>query len=405
MDMSNPAERLTIFSGGTAFNDAAKILADNHTSVTYCLPISDDGGSSAEILRHLGGPAIGDLRSRLLRLAQTGTEEQQAVLDLLQFRLPKNDADDARKTWMSIIEGVHPLWQPVTEAYKHIIRSFLLHFNTRLLQSTSVRAHTHQGEEQRPFDFCGASVGNCFFTGARLFFHSIRSAVLLWKSVAGVPADTHVLPVINCSHSVNLGCELQNGTKILGQNNISHPGEQVQKDPHLHDALPSPIQRLFYINDWQQQIEQRVDSEVITDLHASKTIVYAMGSLFTSIGACLLPKGLGACIAEHTGRKVLLLNSCSDRETTGMTALDHVKAIVNICQQDCYRPFPESAFITDMIFPEKTTVELDLERLRSAGIKCHAVACEDGTPNYELNLLVERILILHEETSNQISNS
>lgn len=37
--------------------------------VSYILPVSDDGGSTAEVLRVLGGPAIGDIRSRLLRLA------------------------------------------------------------------------------------------------------------------------------------------------------------------------------------------------------------------------------------------------------------------------------------------------------------------------------------------------
>lgn len=31
--------------------------------------IEDDGGSTMEIVRVLGGPAIGDIRSRLIRLA------------------------------------------------------------------------------------------------------------------------------------------------------------------------------------------------------------------------------------------------------------------------------------------------------------------------------------------------
>lgn len=81
-----------------------RVLADCHQAVSYCLPISDDGGSSAEILRHLGGPAIGDLRSRLLRLAQSETAEQQAVLALLQFRLPRDSAAEARREWLAIVE-------------------------------------------------------------------------------------------------------------------------------------------------------------------------------------------------------------------------------------------------------------------------------------------------------------
>lgn len=45
------------------------------TRVTYVLPVSDDGGSTAEIVRVLGGPAVGDIRSRCLRLADASDEE------------------------------------------------------------------------------------------------------------------------------------------------------------------------------------------------------------------------------------------------------------------------------------------------------------------------------------------
>ena len=43
--------------------------------VAYVLPVSDDGGSTAEIVRVLGGPAVGDIRSRCLRLADDQDEE------------------------------------------------------------------------------------------------------------------------------------------------------------------------------------------------------------------------------------------------------------------------------------------------------------------------------------------
>ena len=39
------------------------------------LPVSDDGGSTAEIVRVLGGPAVGDIRSRCLRLADDSNTE------------------------------------------------------------------------------------------------------------------------------------------------------------------------------------------------------------------------------------------------------------------------------------------------------------------------------------------
>ena len=43
------------------------------------IPVSDDGGSTAEIIRVLGGPAVGDVRSRCLRLSDESTAEARAV--------------------------------------------------------------------------------------------------------------------------------------------------------------------------------------------------------------------------------------------------------------------------------------------------------------------------------------
>ena len=55
--------------------------------VWHVLPVTDDGGSTAEIVRVLGGPAVGDIRSRLLRLAPGTTREARAVRRLLGHRL------------------------------------------------------------------------------------------------------------------------------------------------------------------------------------------------------------------------------------------------------------------------------------------------------------------------------
>ena len=43
--------------------------------MAHVLPVSDDGGSTAEIVRVLGGPAVGDIRSRCLRLADDSNAE------------------------------------------------------------------------------------------------------------------------------------------------------------------------------------------------------------------------------------------------------------------------------------------------------------------------------------------
>lgn len=58
---------LVVFSGGTAFNSISSSLHKYTPHVAHILPVSDDGGSTAEIVRVLGGPAVGDIRSRCIR--------------------------------------------------------------------------------------------------------------------------------------------------------------------------------------------------------------------------------------------------------------------------------------------------------------------------------------------------
>ena len=51
---------IVVFSGGTAANSLvdvfAKVAEGNRCSLSYVIPISDNGGSSSELIRVLGGP-------------------------------------------------------------------------------------------------------------------------------------------------------------------------------------------------------------------------------------------------------------------------------------------------------------------------------------------------------------
>jgi hypothetical protein len=82
--------RLTIFSGGSGFNTTAILLKTVTNQVTYIMPVSDNGGSTAEISRVLGGPALGDIRSRLMALASHHSLQEHAVTQLLKYRLPNH---------------------------------------------------------------------------------------------------------------------------------------------------------------------------------------------------------------------------------------------------------------------------------------------------------------------------
>lgn len=225
------------------------------TKVWHVLPVTDDGGSTAEIVRVLGGPAVGDIRSRLLRLAPGTTREARAVRRLLGHRLVSMQSleDDgrngeevtheavsrmAREEWLDILDGghesyqqrneddaqqsyEHPLWKDVSAPYRSIIRAFLVHFHNQVLQTHN---GIRQSQSHPPFDFTGGSVGNFFFAGARTFFGSLPAAIFLFSKVAGIPSGSRVIPAALSEERLVLGAELKDGvTRIRGQYNISHP--------------------------------------------------------------------------------------------------------------------------------------------------------------------------------------
>ncbi len=65
-DTMSSRRRLIVFSGGSAANNLIDIfttLCEDRLGLDFVLPISDNGGSTSEILRVFGGPGIGDVRS------------------------------------------------------------------------------------------------------------------------------------------------------------------------------------------------------------------------------------------------------------------------------------------------------------------------------------------------------
>lgn len=128
-----------VISGGTGGNAICSAFGN----ACYVLPVSDDGGSSSEIIRVLGGPSIGkgfdlhflphlisctnlgDLRSRLIRLippAPAGSP-LDAIRTLLAYRLPAHYTErEAKDEWRDIVEGNSSLWEGIPNDRKETIR-------------------------------------------------------------------------------------------------------------------------------------------------------------------------------------------------------------------------------------------------------------------------------------------
>ncbi|CAL5229776.1 g13164 [Coccomyxa viridis] len=401
---------LVVFSGGTAFNSVAGHLRQLTTRVTHILPVSDDGGSTAEIVRVLGGPAVGDIRSRCLRLADDTDAEARAVRKLLAHRLSGESAERAKMEWYEVVEGDHSLWEGVSEPYKHTIRAFLVYFHSQIQRHSTER-----------FNFRNGSVGNFFFAGARLFFRSLEAAIFLFSRVARIPEGSLVLPAICTEERITLGAEMANGTIIRGQNEISHPAAPESPGPIRVDKhgrgppLAAPVRRIFYLSAEGTMREHEVfpppNPRLLTQVDTADALVYGMGSLYTSICPSLVLKGVGEKIAERDIPKIFLLNGSHDRETSAsksnagpMTACDVVLAVcdaLNRRHAKAGQPLdhPPSAYVTALLVPQGGAIVTDIASLEAIGIRevVEVPAIQDRSGNClfepgELVRAIERIV-------------
>ena len=350
---------ILVFSGGTAFNSVAPALHSLTSRVTHVLPISDNGGSSREISRVIGGPAIGDVRSRLTRLVPKRWKSGGGVARLLNHRLTGTSRQEAEAEFQSILDGSHGIWDDavganateksglaITEVDKQTLLAFMKHFRLTVQSCSRDDKNT-----EKSFDYRHGSLGNFVFSGARVFFGSLPTAVHWFSRLAGISLDSRVLPIADVG-SITLAATLLDGSVILGQDAISHPHQSastfvadgsadsrassgaatafeeasyettlVDKALSGQEPLPSPVVDLFYVQAEEStsnfdRVALAASPELLELLANASCICYAHGSLLTSIVPLLVVKGLRDAIAKHRGRKVLILNGHHDRETS-----------------------------------------------------------------------------------------
>ena len=387
---------MTVFKGGTAFNGLLRAFQMRFPHATYIVPITDDGGSSREIWRVFDGPSIGDLRSTLTRLSDESTEEACAVKKLLEHRLPVGNQQEALSEWHSLLEDNHSLYTSISSKYKELIRCFLCKFEAERLQRISSR-----------FDMRNGSVGNFFFSGARMTLGNLETAIFMYSSVARIPSTTQVLPIIDSNDRLGIGVKFDNGEVLIGQHAISHPAAHGRVDKSVFTPLSSSIKELFYVDKFKNIIAPKPHPEVIRHIRESASLIYGMGSLWTSIIPSLVLEGVGEAIAALTGPKIVLLNCCHDRETLGMDAFGYIQHITASLNRYGTLSFPATSYITHLFMVEGCAIPTDESHLSKLGIRVERVpkdphqclSIQDHSyPIYSSDALIERIVKIVETT-------
>jgi CofD-related protein of GAK system len=343
--LSNPklGPRLLFFSGGSALNGVAQCLKRyTHNSIHLVTPF-DSGGSSQGLRLAFNMPAIGDLRSRLMALANETVLGHPDVFRLFTHRFPKQaEAADLARQLEAMIAGSHPLIEAIEQPMRTLIQNQLGMFHAA---------------RPKNFDLRGASIGNLILAGGYLNQNQqLEPIIFLVAKLVGVQGTVRAVTDAN----LHLGADLADGETVIGQHLLT--GKE-------HAPLTVPIRDLFLNRDLASRapVSARFPDRNRSLMQSADLICYAPGSFYTSLIANLLPEGVGKAIAARTVPKVYVPGIGADPETGTMTLADKVATLLAYLRRDAGEDCPAEKLLNFVL------VDADVPESETNGIEDHGV--------------------------------
>ena len=287
---------ILFFSGGSALNDVSRVLKNHtHNSIHLITPF-DSGGSSAKLRQAFDMPAIGDLRSRMIALADESVTGHPEVYQLFAYRLASAERNNVLlKQLDQMIQGKDPLVAAISNPMRRLIRNQLGYFRDCM-----------PGD----FDLSGASIGNLILTGGYLNNHRhLDPIIFLFSKLVGVLGT--VKPIVN--DNFHLVADLEDGTRIIGQHRIT--GKETA-------PLQSPVKQLHLSGQADTLLPVRavLRKKIRKLIGNAELICYPPGSYYSSLIANLLPDGVSTAIADNDCPKIYIPNLGIDPEQFGMSS-------------------------------------------------------------------------------------
>ena len=353
---------LLFWSGGSALRDLSRTLKHyTHNSVHVITPF-DSGGSSALLRAAFGMPSVGDLRNRLLALADDSLHGNPAVQELLSHRLPAQ-ADLAQRGLEDMISGRHALVEPLPSPMRRIVRTHLRVFAERMPDG---------------FDLRGASIGNLVLAGGWLHHEGdLQSVLYLFSKL--VEARGLVLPVVE--ESLHLVSTLEDGRRLLGQHRLT--GKEVA-------IIDSPVADLYLTRDLESPERTTVEAStrVLEAVRGADLVCYPMGSFYSSLIATLLPRGVGRAICRAGVPKVYVPNTGQDPEQLGLSVAASAMRLLATLRLDAGSETPASHLLDFVVVDSlrgNYPYGLELEQLQDLGVSIVDLPLVSATSSPDLD--------------------
>lgn len=339
--------RILFFSGGSSLRALSQeIIRYTHNSI-HIITTFDSGGSSAALRQAFNMPAIGDIRNRLMALADRTLHGNPEIFALFAYRFPAEaDNGDLRLLVDRMISGRNRLVSGIPDPMRKIIRNHLHQFRV------------HMPED---FDLRRASVGNLVLAGGYLTNQRHLDPVIFIFSKL-VQVRGIVRPVLN-SH-LHLIANLRDGTTVREQHNLT--GKEVP-------PITSAVKRIYLSRQLHKPVPVQValrdkTRKLIGD---AELICYPMGSFYSSLIATLLPRGVGQAVSENPCPKVFIPSTCPDPELCETSITDQVDILLHYLSRENPGTIKSKHLLDIIIIDQKHgryNGVLDRQEMRRRGI-------------------------------------
>ncbi|WP_022661568.1 GAK system CofD-like protein [Paucidesulfovibrio longus] len=317
--------RVLFFSGGTALRDCcSELVRYTHNSVHVITPF-DSGGSSAVLRKAFAMPAVGDIRNRLMALADTSLQGNPEIFNLFAHRLSKTDTREQLIAELeSLARGRHRLIACVHDPMRKIIRNHFREFIERMPDD---------------FDLRGASLGNLVLTAGFLANRRhIDPVIFIFSKLVRVLGM--VRPVVN--KDLHLAVRLADGKEIVGQHMItgkeSAPLQKSIADIWTVQSLDDPT-----------PVQATVRRKMKRLIGEADLICFPIGSFYTSVLANLLVAGVGSAVAANACPKVYVPNTLPDPECVGLSVADLVERLLALLRRDAGADAPVGSLLNAVL--------------------------------------------------------
>jgi CofD-related protein of GAK system len=303
--------RIMFFTGGSALTGLSRELKKfTHNSIHFVSPF-DSGGSSAKLRDAFDMPAVGDLRSRLMALADETVLGHPEVYQLFSYRFSKHANQNILKARLNdMVLGKDELIREIANPMRKLISHHLGYFVEAM---------------PADFDLRGASIGNLIIAGGYLNNNKeLESIVFLFSKLVNVLGTVRTIT----NDDYHLAAEMDNGKTIIGQHLIT--GKEVP-------PIASPIKHIYLTDSLKDNypIEAKLRKRNRHLFEQADLICYPPGSFYTSLIANLIPSGVGRAIADNGNPKIYIPNLDNDPEQTGMTLADCINTLLRYLKSDC----------------------------------------------------------------------